>query len=86
MKLWKGNLLKGEYEATYEEIYNGFIKNIHYNRWRQHETKCDLRGSLVMYLTANDGLYSMFEFDDFDKLFDYIKPKIEKLLKHVKED
>jgi len=82
MKLWKGNLLKGEYEITHKEIYNDFIKNIHYNRWRQHKTKCDLRGSLIMYLTAEDGLYSMFEFPDFDKLFAYVKPKVEELLKN----
>ena len=82
MKLWKGNLLKGEYEATLEEIYNGFMESIHYLRWIQHKTKCDLRGSLAMYLiSSDDGLASTFEQDDFNKLYEYIKHRVEEYLK-----
>lgn len=77
MKLWKDNRLDREYEMNHDEIYKKFVNDVYFHNWKHGLTRYNLYHSLIMFITCKDGLNSVFESDDFEKLYTYVEKKVE---------
>jgi len=75
MKLWKGNRLDCEYEATEEEIVDGFLNSTIYANWMKGLSRGNLDFCLRWYISSPDGLGSTFEDDDYFTLFKMVELK-----------
>lgn len=73
MKLWKGNRLDCEYEATEDEIVDGFVNSTIYRNWLKGVSRGSLDFCLRWYISSPDGLGSTFEDDDYANLYKMVE-------------
>jgi hypothetical protein len=72
MKLWKENKLNQEWEKPNEEIANEFIKSKFNNETRPTDSQ------LRLFVTARDGLNSVFEEDEYQELYELVLKLLKK--------
>ena len=85
IKLWKGNRLDREYEIRHDELYDKFISDSYFHNWKHGQTKYNLYHSLIMFITCPDGLNSVFESEDFEKLYNYVEKRVRLTYKLIEE-
>lgn len=74
IKLWRENRLDQEWQITTQDLAKGFIESEYHKRYLDGMLleRC-IRG----YVTASDGLNSVFEEKDFDEIFKSVRNSIE---------
>lgn len=70
IKLWRENRLDQEWEIKLQNLAKGFVESEYYKRYMEGMLleRC-IRG----YITASDGLNSVFEERDFNEIFSAVR-------------
>ena len=81
MKFWKNNRIDNEFELSFEEVLKRFKESKYYQDYLNIELPHPLVLLLINFITGKDGLSSVFEREEFDKLYDYIYKELEEVEK-----
>lgn len=69
MKFWKDNKLNQEWEIHPEEILDKFLDSIYFKQWQEGYP---IDRELPAFLCSKDGLSSVYEQEDYEKLREYV--------------